>query len=832
MPLANLPSLKVEAAFGDTPLDTSQSWTDISSYVLSTAGVTVDRGRQDEAQQFSPGRASLTLANRTRVFDPLHGPACVTLTGAISTYVSTPDTAAVSLTTDLEAVWIGSIADWTPTNTTTLCGKWNPTGNQRSWQLRLTTGGILRLVTSALGDTTLITTDCTAAVPFSSGRYAVKVTLDADNGSGSNVVKFWYGTATANEEPASWTQLGSTVTTGGVRAIYDSTATLDIGTVDTTATTYPFIGSCNRFILRSSIGGTIVADFNGRDWVYGATTCTSSATAEVWTLQGAATATVAPYYERLLPRVQLRISAVWSAVTYRIWQGHAVGWPQRGATGNKNVTVPLEGYDALAWLSEAPLGDPLEDLAASAGTVAGFLRQCDGTTWTDAEGGTDAFPMVAGVLGDSLCSGSDSPSVVFDDAAAWVWPSPRLALSLSFWVQTTTVGASSSVWDQIFGINAIDTYEGSRIGIDSSGRVCGETSDYNPTFFSTVRSSVSVNDGLPHHVMFVNDAGTVYVYVDGVDVTSDVGGTGGAGNQWPCEVIGAPSGAYVATSGEFVGSLQDICAWSTVVSAANVLAIYRAGINTIRESTTTRAGRVLDAVGWPSAWRSLTSAPYGTCAATYRPGDSALNHLQLVAATECGRMFANKTNQLTLHPRYWHQTDTNGTTSQATFSDDGAGVNYQMVGTNYSDIGVVTSCTVSGSAGSATSTDSTAVAAYGLQTLSISTLLPTVAECQDYANGMVYWWGTPTTRSTPIVVMPGAQTSKWATVLGLEIGDRITVEWSPYNVGAQTVLTLLIESISWDISGDNWVQTITASPVPSSFLVLDTDVLDTGRLGF
>ena len=57
----------VEAAFGDDPLDTSPSWTDISTYVRD---LSISRGRNSEFTPYAPGIATIRLDNRDRRFDP------------------------------------------------------------------------------------------------------------------------------------------------------------------------------------------------------------------------------------------------------------------------------------------------------------------------------------------------------------------------------------------------------------------------------------------------------------------------------------------------------------------------------------------------------------------------------------------------------------------------------------------------------------------------------------------------------------------------------------------------------------------------------------------
>lgn len=62
-------AVTVEAAFGDAPLNTSPSWTDITDYVR---GLNIQRGRNSEFTTYSAGTASIRLDNRDRRFDPEH----------------------------------------------------------------------------------------------------------------------------------------------------------------------------------------------------------------------------------------------------------------------------------------------------------------------------------------------------------------------------------------------------------------------------------------------------------------------------------------------------------------------------------------------------------------------------------------------------------------------------------------------------------------------------------------------------------------------------------------------------------------------------------------
>lgn len=539
------------------------------------------------------------------------------------------------------------------------------------------------------------------------------------------------------------------------------------------------------------------------------------------------------YYGNLTPRKQIRIRATWSAVTYDLFRGHIVGWPQEYPSVGTDAVVQLEAYDALGWLAETFLpADAIYDYAnTTIGSLSTFLRQADTGVWKDAKGTANASRLGGTAApGSSLCVGAASPSVTFDGNVQSGWNTSAVpCVSLAFWVKTTVVGNSSTVWKTMF-LPVFGSTTSISVGINDKGQVCARGSDYNPTFYPYVESGSAVNDGNPHWVVITNDRFTQSrIYVDGVDVSTNAASFNSG--YWPINYIGVPDDPVADQ--HFIGSLQDVATWNVVLTAAQVSMLYGLYQNQILESTTARAGRVLDTVGWPSAWRALTASPRGLCWAANYAKQPALTHLQDVGATEQGRLFAGQTNAVTLHTRYSHQETTRSSTSQATFADDASGINYVSIGFDYNDREISNDVTVvAQGVGSATSTDATSVANYGQQSQSITTLLPTLQLAQNMADGLVFWRRNPVIRSRPILVMAGGQPSVWATVLGLEIGDRVTVKITPKGVGAQISQDLIIERIDWHITVDQWDVSFTGSPVPASFFVLGTSTLGTGQLGF
>ena len=56
-------TVKVEIAFASQPDDATQVWTDVTDYLVTSAGISITRGRSDARASIDPGRLALTLDN-------------------------------------------------------------------------------------------------------------------------------------------------------------------------------------------------------------------------------------------------------------------------------------------------------------------------------------------------------------------------------------------------------------------------------------------------------------------------------------------------------------------------------------------------------------------------------------------------------------------------------------------------------------------------------------------------------------------------------------------------------------------------------------------------
>lgn len=205
------------------------------------------------------------------------------LPGGSGNYVSSPDAAALDIVGDIDIRARIAPDDWTPSADQCIISKSNTSGNQRSYQFIIQSPGNLRFSWSTDGTgANTRNVDSTVSTGFTNGEaHWVRVTLDVDNGSTQHVVTFY-----TSENGTSWTQLGATVTTAGVTSIFSSTATANVG-ARSAGTADLYAGLIYRAEIRSSIGGTVVADPRFDQQGAGNTSFTDS-TGKVWTLNGTA----------------------------------------------------------------------------------------------------------------------------------------------------------------------------------------------------------------------------------------------------------------------------------------------------------------------------------------------------------------------------------------------------------------------------------------------------------------------------------------------------------------------------------------------------------------
>ncbi|MET8475438.1 hypothetical protein ABZY90_19520 [Streptomyces sp. NPDC006422] len=396
-PETNLP-IRVELSFDGS------TWTDVSTDVRYENKITITRGRSDWGSQVDAGRCSFTLANTDGAYSPQNpegphygqlgrntpcrvsvniGSVALDLPGAANDYATTPDAAALDITGDIDIRFDATLDNWmladypsagiADIGRTELIGK--SATSQVSWNLFVRRSR-LYLVWSENG-TTLKTATSTLDLPLtSSGRLAVRATLDVNNGASGHDVIFY----TAPTMSGTWTKLGATVTGSGTTSIHSGTADLRIGSISTTAYDEA-IGLVHAVQVLNGIGGSAVAnpDFTAQA---SGTTSFADAAGRTWTLNGHAEIT----------NRKTRFT------------GEVSSWPARWDTGGFDVVTDVQAAGVLRRLGigAVPLKSPLyrELTAPARSSIVAYWPLEDGGEATAFASAFDGHPPMQVVTGD------------------------------------------------------------------------------------------------------------------------------------------------------------------------------------------------------------------------------------------------------------------------------------------------------------------------------------------------------------------------------------------------------------------------------------------------
>lgn len=178
-------------------------------------------------------------------------------------------------------------------------------------------------------------------------------------------------------------------------------------------------------------------------------------------------------------------------------------------------------------------------------------------------------------------------------------------------------------------------------------------------------------------------------------------------------------------------------------------------------------------------------------------GSNVLNYCQLIAKTDMGLFFAAKDNTITYRDRLsfiGHATD-------ATFG--GSGIGFSGIATSYGKDLLHNRVTVQRAGGTPqTVSDATSITTYKrVNTLALDNLLmQDDTTALDLATRLLAVYKDPLYRIESLEVKLHALSgADQLTVLGLDLGSVVSVEWTPNGVGSAITRTCVVEGISHSI---------------------------------
>ncbi|MFJ4847532.1 hypothetical protein [Streptomyces sp. NPDC088733] len=398
------------------------TWTDVTPQCRLTDPVTITRGRGDESARVDVSKCRFTINNKDGQFSPdnplspyygqigtntpcrvsVHaGSNLLWLTGGTDRARAT-DTAALRLTGDLDIRFEAQLDDWSGIPfALDLVGRWGTPSN-KSWRVIAFQGRIWFYWTTD-GSTEILKQSTASPLIPPSGRIAIRVTLDVNNGASGNTVTFY----TSDSINGTWTQLGNPVVTAGTTSVFAGTALTDVGATSNTSFIDPS-GSFYAFQLRNGINGPAVANVDFTAQTKGATSFVDTS-GITWTLDGGA----------LLTNRRRR------------FVGEIPSWPSEWAPNGQNAYTVLEatGIQRRLGQGQKPLDSTLRRRIPTEPTLVAYWPMEEGANATQAYSPMPGVrPMTTSGItfgaDDSLAGSSALPSIASLASLTASVPSP------------------------------------------------------------------------------------------------------------------------------------------------------------------------------------------------------------------------------------------------------------------------------------------------------------------------------------------------------------------------------------------------------------------------
>ncbi|MGW6695557.1 hypothetical protein ACWF62_17455 [Rhodococcus sp. NPDC054953] len=417
--------IRLELAVGADPAGdpAGWTWTDVTQDVVPQT-ISISRGRSSESSTASPASATLTLDNGHGHYTPGHplsphypnirqGTPARLWVQAGERHLLVPDASgaraqtAAPLTppTDLDIrVELAldrlpaQVADVPPAGSGLIpwahqwqevAGQYRTSTNDRSWMLAINNAGGIALRWSANG-ATFQDAQMIAGAPYASGqRWAVRCTLDVDNGGGGWTLRGYH--APTIDGP--WTVLGETAGTS-TTALHSAPVPVELA--DISALLFPrAAGRYYRVQMRSSIDGPVLTDVDFTTATPGETTVTDPL-GVTWQLQGRAA--ISDWRCRLVGQVD-----EWSPT-----------WPygdlaEGDYRGEARVAVTVSGILRRLGAGAPPLQSTLRRYIPTRGGLTAYWPMEDGAESTSAASALPALPALR-TSGLAFAAASDLPS--------------------------------------------------------------------------------------------------------------------------------------------------------------------------------------------------------------------------------------------------------------------------------------------------------------------------------------------------------------------------------------------------------------------------------------
>ena len=294
--------------------------------------------------------------------------------------------------------------------------------------------------------------------------------------------------------------------------------------------------------------------------------------------------------------------------------------------------------------------------------------------------------------------------------------------------------------------------------------------------------------------------------------------------------------SYSTSTPRFTGDVV----YTTIQAVDGFRLAQNAQISTITggtagQTTGTRIGKLLDAIGWPTGMRDIDTGQTTVQAdpATLRTGLAAL---QTIESTEYGALYMDALGNFVFQDRALTSSSVAGTPT--VFADDGSGISYNNAVWKLDDSLIFNKATITRTGGTAqVASNQASIDKYFLHSYQETNLLmETDAEALNNALAYVASRAETTVRCDAVTL--DLYTNNYNTgilaALGLDFFDPVTVTTT--QPGSSTLSkTLQVFGVSHDIKPNAWKTTFTTlEPIIDSFIIGNANygVLGTNTLSY
>jgi hypothetical protein len=248
----------------------------------------------------------------------------------------------------------------------------------------------------------------------------------------------------------------------------------------------------------------------------------------------------------------------------------------------------------------------------------------------------------------------------------------------------------------------------------------------------------------------------------------------------------------------------------------------------------------LPEVNWDTNLRDIDTGTTQMLDATIAQDTPALQYLQLVSDSEFGNLFLSKDGKITFRQRNSIPFVEAVTISDNKVGDVFTGIPYTAISVVYGSENLYNRITISNAdviPDEAVAEDADSQLYYGVRGYNKTGLLPvTLADMESLANFLLFTYSQPQYRfDTVSILLDDLSLADQAKVLGLEIGDVITIQFTPSQIPPSIEQQVRVIGIN-----NNWrpfenVITFSLETVASGIFILDSadfGVLDTDRLSY